>query len=145
MIDIKFPLWFIALILICTLIGLGIIIITSYFSFRGVYLLYTKQTTAALQHQAAITCIGVSAVLLLGIFAGGYLTSLEFIPHVLGFPFGFCAGQVVFLTILYVSGSASWMLKGSLPLLAVLNIFLNYTGYIAVIDKVKKRFGTKLS
>ncbi|PYS89976.1 MAG: hypothetical protein DMF62_05920 [Acidobacteria bacterium] len=139
-----FPWWFVLAVVALWLIVLAIGLAATYVSIRGVYLLLSAQTTAKVKLNAAVLGIFVSIVLLLAALGVGYLKSSEMVTLVLSVPFGLFAGQILFLLI-SAGNLPSWIVSALLPFFTVLNIFLNYTGYIAIVDFLKKRSLTSLS
>ena len=138
------PWWLALAILAGLLIGLVVGVIATYISVKGLYLLLMSRTTTTIRVHAAVLGFTVTTALLLVIMATGFRTSLEMVTFVLSVPFGVFAGQLVYVLI-GTESLPGWVIRGLFPLFTIVNVFLNYTGYIVVVDYLKKRFGTKLS
>ena len=144
MLSFDIPWWLALAILAGLLIALVVGMLLTYVSIRGLYLLATSQTTSGIRKRAAVICGVVSTGFTVVLLAAGYLNDLKMVSIVLSAPFGLVAGQVFHLLVGSVTESPGWVMKGLLPLFAIVNVFLNFTGYITVVDFLKKRFGIGL-
>ena len=144
MLSFDIPWWIALAILAGLLIALVVGVLLTYVSIRGLYLLINSQTTSKTRIQAAAVCGVVSTVLLLVLLQRGLFNDLRMVSLVLSVPFGLVAGQLFYLLIESIMESPGWLMKGLFPFFTIVNIFLNFTGYISVVEFLRKRFGIGL-
>lgn len=149
------PLWVVIAFLAAALILAVILASIVFLSARGVYLLHASKTTAKIRLHAAVLALLVPLTLLLTLLVTGHFDSLEILVHIFGFPFGFLVAQMILWLIWVLTAKLGLIIGGMYapigigsafsPVAIILEVFLNYAGFITLVDFFTKRFGKKLS